>query len=65
MGEYEVELTESQTGTWSGVVFHSADGDRSKIGETSDQIMKTEAVEEARRIAKLHKDGPEVVKLEL
>jgi hypothetical protein len=65
MDEYEVELVESQDGMWSGNVVHVTDEGRSTIGGTMPHSTKSDAVEEAKRIARLSKGEPEIVKLDL
>jgi hypothetical protein len=62
MGEYEVEITQSAGGYWSGKVFHVHGSKREEIGGTRPKEQRNEAVAEAGRIAKVHK-GPEIEKL--
>ena len=65
MDGYETELTESPTGMWAGLVFHGDGEARTKIGETTEHMMRVDALEEAKRIAKAHKHGPEIVTLDV
>jgi len=66
MGTYEVEIHEAKTGDYAGkVIFVEKSGERVEIGSTGVSEMKRSVEEEAKGIAKRHRGGPEIVKLDI
>lgn len=62
--EHEVEVREVENAGFYGEVFCSCEGPRTKIGQTTISGMKPNVVERALEIVRLHKQPPEVVKLD-
>ena len=62
--DHEVEMHEVENAGFYGQVFCSGGGARTKIGETPIGGLKPVVVEHAQEIVRLHKQPPEVVKLD-
>jgi hypothetical protein len=66
MDDYEVELHEVENAGFYGKVFHVDEaGQRTEIGKTPIGGMKPKVVEQAQEIARLHKQEPEIIKLDV
>lgn len=66
MSSYEVEINEIEQGLFVGtVVFVDDNGSRKVIGQTDGSGMKPTVEERAAEIAKRHKEGPEIVQLDV
>jgi hypothetical protein len=65
MGEYEVHIDEVADGLFIGTVFHVEGERRENIGTTEPSGMRPNVEEGAKSIASRHKNGPEIVKLDV
>ena len=63
--DHEVEIHEVENAGFYGHVFCSGSGTRTKIGETPIGGLKPVVVERAQEIVILHKQSPEVIKLDV
>lgn len=61
--DHEVEIHEVENAGFYGQVFCSGGGARTKIGETPIGGLKPVVVERAQEIVRLHRQSPEVIKL--
>jgi len=63
---YQVEIQEVEPGGFRGtVIFTGDEGERKEIGQTPISGMKPKVEELARAIAERHKQGPELVDLDV